>query len=326
MGFRDSDVPEWADHQLALPARWGTVPAMESFDRSLKHLLALAPAELLGFGLGHSVHVIRPVEPSLSGRGREIDGCYLIEDAEQPVVIHVEFHRRHQALQDLALDVAEAQLRLFCREKLPVWSLVWDLYGRYDEPVLSERESIVGPDGPRLRCTYQRVNLRGMGWRELLTQGPPSLWSLVALTRDGQSQEALRGSYDAIVNRTIPESQRADQLAVLWFVAEAEQVPVQWLQTLLSRERLMQSTLYQQIFTEGEARGKASGRLEHEADAIQRVLAARLGFVDLAVRQRVKAETDDLCLSEWYQEALLCTDAEGARKLADKIRQAPAVG
>lgn len=89
----------------------------------------------------------------------------------------------------------------------------------------------------------------------------------------------------------------------------------------------MQSTLYQQIFSEGEARGEARGevrgRLKHEADAIQRVLAARLGFVDLDVRQRVRAETDELCLSEWYQEALLCTDSESAKRLADKIRRAP---
>ena len=162
-----------------------------------------------------------------------------------------------------------------------------------------------------------------MAWRELLSGAPPALWSLVALTCDGQSQEALRETYDAIARRVLPDTAKADHLAVLWFVAEAEQVPIQWLLTLLSREKLMQSTLYQQIFSEGEARGEVRGRLKHEADAIQRVLAARLGFVDLDVRQRVRAETDELCLSEWYQEALLCTDADSAKRLADKIRQAP---
>ncbi len=89
----------------------------------------------------------------------------------------------------------------------------------------------------------------------------------------------------------------------------------------------MQSTLYQQIFSEGEARGEARGevrgRLKHEADAIQRVLAARLGFVDLDVRQRVRAETDELCLSEWYREALLCTDAEKCQATGRQIRRAP---
>lgn len=70
---------------------------MESFDRSLKHLLALAPDEVLGFGLGQQVQVIRAVSPTLPGRGREVDGCYLIESGGQALVMHVEFHRRHQA-------------------------------------------------------------------------------------------------------------------------------------------------------------------------------------------------------------------------------------
>ncbi|MBL9042704.1 MAG: Rpn family recombination-promoting nuclease/putative transposase [Myxococcales bacterium] len=97
--------------------------------------------------------------------------------------------------------------------------------------------------------------------------------------------------------------------------------------SLLTRERLMQSTLYQQIFSEGEergeARGETRGRLKQEAETIQRVLEARLGVVDLGVRQRVKAEPDERLLSQWYQAAILCVDADGARQLADQIRQAP---
>ena len=93
----------------------------------------------------------------------------------------------------------------------------------------------------------------------------------------------------------------------------------------------MQSSLYQEIFSEGAAEGEVRGRAEGEArgqrmqqaDAIHRVLTARLGYVDLGVRQRVRAETDTDTLSEWYQEALLCTDAEGARCLAEKIQRAP---
>ena len=65
------------------------------------------------------------------------------------------------------------------------------------------------------------------------------------------------------------------------------------------------------------------GRLKQEAETIQRVLEARLGVVDLGVRQRVKAETDERLLSQWYQAAILCVDAASARQLADQIRQAP---
>jgi hypothetical protein len=81
------------------------------------------------------------------------------------MVVHIEFHRRHQALEDLAIDVAEAQLRLFRRERLPVVSQVWDLYGRDDDPVLSERETLLGPMEPCSRLVYRRVNLRGWAGR-----------------------------------------------------------------------------------------------------------------------------------------------------------------
>ncbi len=71
----------------------------------------------------------------------------------------------------------------------------------------------------------------------------------------------------------------------------------------------MQSTLYQQRCSEGEERGEAQGeargRRKQEAKTIQRVLEARLGVVDLGVRQRVKAETDQRALSQWYQAAIL---------------------
>ncbi len=121
---------------------------MESFDRSLRHLLSTAPAEVLGFGQGQTVLIYRTVETTLRARRRDVDGCYLVGLSGRRVILHVEFHRRHQSLEDLASDVAEAQLRLYRREKLPVLSQVWDLYGRDDEPVLSERELLLGPLEP----------------------------------------------------------------------------------------------------------------------------------------------------------------------------------
>ena len=81
----------------------------------------------------------------------------------------------------------------------------------------------------------------------------------------------------------------------------------------------MQSSLYKDIFAKGEQRGQ----LLQQADTIQRLLTARLGYADLGVRQRVRAAVGADTLSAWYQEALLCTDAESARRLADKILHAP---
>ena len=197
---------------------------MDSFDRSLKHLLARAPDDLLGFGLGQKVHVVRPVSTTLAGRGREVDGCYLIEEDGKRRIVHLEFHRRHQNREHLAMDIAEAQIRLYRRERLPITTLLWDLYGTPKQVRLTGHETVIGPDGPRLRCRYHRVNLRAMTYVELLAQGPPSLWPLVALTRDGRHPEALRQTCQAIESRGLPPDDLADQWAVMWLVAESERL------------------------------------------------------------------------------------------------------
>jgi hypothetical protein len=85
---------------------------------------------------------------------------------------HIEFHRRHQGQDELAIDVAEAQIRLFRREHVEVISFVWDLYGRVGEPVLSSCVLVFGEGS---QSQYRRINLRGMSFRDLLAQGPPAL-------------------------------------------------------------------------------------------------------------------------------------------------------
>jgi hypothetical protein len=164
-------------------------------------------------------------------------------------VAHTEFHRRNQSRQELAVDVAEAQIRFFRREKVPVLSMVWDLYGDRGAPVWSTC-TLAYAEGSV--SAYTRVNLRGMGWEALLAEGPAALWSLVALTGDGATPEAVKAARDAIDAREeLTGGQRADQLAVLWFVAEAEAVAVKALRMYIREEELMQSVLYQEIFGKG---------------------------------------------------------------------------
>ena len=79
----------------------------------------------------------------------------------------------------------------------------------------------------------------------------------MALIGDGATAEAVEATREAIDARAeLTPGQRADQLAVLWFVAEAEAVAVTLLKQYIRREELMRSVLYQEIFGEGEARGR----------------------------------------------------------------------
>jgi hypothetical protein len=233
-------------------------------------------------------------------------------------VAHVEFHRRHQALEELGIDIAEAQIRLFRRERLPVLSQVWDLYGDQGEPVLEDRTLTFGAplQSARSLCAYHRVNLRGLDWEELLSRAPPALWPLVTLTRDGATEMVVKRARDAIEGRTdLSPAEQADHLAVLWFMAEAEHVPVQVMRAYISEERLMASTLYQSALEKGETRSKA--------ETIIRILTHRMGSADPAVRERIRALSDAETLTVWYEEALQAVDAEGARRLAEKIEKAP---
>jgi hypothetical protein len=285
---------------------------MESFDQSLKFLLQKAPADFIRFGFADPrVRVIEPVPTVLPSRGRDVDAVYLVALGDAPEndaelrdehkrVAHVELHRRHQSLEELGTDVAEAQVRLYRREKKLVVSHVWDLYGDRAAPLIELRTHRFGVDGSL--CVYRRVNLRALGWEELLAQAPPALWPLVALTRDGATEPAIertRNAIEACADWTPKE--RGDRLAVLWFVAEAEGVPARLMREVLTRERLMESELYKEIFGDGKAEGKAEGILT--------VLAARGVAVSDTVRKRILACTDIPTLDTWLGRAAVAPTA-----------------
>jgi hypothetical protein len=291
------------------------------------------------FGLGDpTVRVLGALPIGLPSRGRDVDGSYLIgwprpepqpgDGAEPAAVVedravaHIEFHRRHQSLDELAVDVAEAQIRIYRREGIRVVSLVWDLYGKAQGPVTAPVTLLYGRarDGePSSQCVYHRVNLRALGWKDLLAQAPPALWPLVALTRDGACDEAVHQAVNAIEGRAdLSDAQRTEHLSVLWFVSEAEDVPVWIMRAYLTEDRLMASTLYNSAFEKGEAKGEAKG----QADVLIRILMRRLGTLDATVRERIRATTDRETLSVWVDEALDLTDAEQARRLAEKIQRA----
>ncbi len=192
---------------------------MESFDQSLKHLLQHEPADFIRFGLGDPGAVVVSALPSgLPSRARDVDGDYLVACGDDRIIVHIEFHRRNQTLEELAIDVAEAQIRLFRRERLPVRSLVWDLYGRGDAAVLARRTLCFGvprEEGKDSQSVYQRVNLRGLDWKTLLSEAPPALWPLIALTRDGATEAGVAHARDAIEGRTDRSSAaRADHLVL----------------------------------------------------------------------------------------------------------------
>lgn len=161
----------------------------------------------------------------------------------------------------------------------------------------------------------------------MLSEAPEALWPLVPLTEGGKSTEAVKTARKAILrSRALSSSQRADLLATLWFLAEAEKVPVTLLRSIISEEFMMRSTLYESIIRRGEERGEKRGRLEGEkrgeAKAIVALLEARLGTLPNTVRTRVMAETRPRVLAGWFKAATQIIDRAEARALVARIRAA----
>ena len=163
--------------------------SLASHDRSLKYLLAQEPADFIRFALRPaSVRVLRPVESDLPARDRTVDGGYLIERDDRHEVAHVEFYRRHEDLTELGLDIGEAQIRIHRRERVPVTTFLWDLYGSRKAEVLSDRVVWLGPeDGAgSSRLMYRRVNLRGFIVSDFAQHWPGALRQMGEWIRSGK--------------------------------------------------------------------------------------------------------------------------------------------
>ena len=88
-------------------------------------------------------------------------------------------------------------------------------------------------------------------------------------------------------------------------------------------QRVEKSTLYQSIVARGEASGMIKGEIKVYTCEVVTILTRWLGVVEPGLVERIKVETDRPTLGAWREEALYLSDTDGARRLAEKIQQAP---
>lgn len=234
---------------------------------SLRLLLQRRPASFISLGLGvGDFQVIEPISEALPALARDMDGGYRVRLGDVERAAHIEFNRRHLSRLELTHDVLEAQTRLFRREGVKVFSLVYDLYGDPNDPLLSDEEEAFcvdlgkGSPGRFSRCVWRRVNLRGLPWRSLLAQSAPGLWALFPLTREGTSRDALLAARDAIEVRTdVSPVEQADQLAALWFLAEAEDVASAVVRGVYKRGATHAEQPVSRNLGEGQGQGPSAG-------------------------------------------------------------------
>lgn len=76
----------------------------------------------------------------------------------------------------------------------------------------------------------------------------------------------------------------------------------------------MESELYRSVVEQGVVQNKR--------DTIIKILMRRMGWLDMAIREKIRAVSDVDFLNLWYDDALGVVDAEGARRLAEGIQKA----
>jgi predicted transposase YdaD len=84
------------------------------------------------------------------------------------------------------------------------------------------------------------------------------------------------------------------------------------MRAVVTKERLMESELYREIFGEGKAKGEARG----EARGILNVLAARRIPVSDTIRERILACTDIATLDVWMRRAATAATAASVVRAA----------
>ena len=286
---------------------------MKSFDDSLKFLVQQAPADFIAFALGGAtVRVVSPLSAALPSRSRTIDEAFLAEINGTQLVAHLEYVRRHQTEEELGVDVVEAQVRLFRRERVPVQSLVFDLYGRHKGELLRDRELTFGVGS---KSSYRQINLRGQPVEDLLRSGPAALWPLAPLFLGGNTAEGVQHAAAAILGRGLSSATEADHLSVLYFIAEHEGLPLQLLKRYIPRSKMIESQLYKEIFKEGEDQGELKG----QARTLLRVLLRRFDYLDEDLSRRILAETRQDLLELWLDDALAIPSAEKLPPLVERI-------
>ena len=225
-------------------------PPRDYTDRLMRSLWRRAPGAMLRLALhdpGLSVRQLLDTNTVLVKRAP--DGAALVDCASGPFIGHVEVEVSPGA--DLPLRVALYGLLLHDQHGLPVRSVVI---------LLAPTSTSVGPftmthDQVQL-AVYQLTVVRLYQIPAAQLAQDVDLAPLCPLAEDADL-DALMLARDTLRGQA-PADERADLLAALYILG-GRRFDAAWLQRILTREELMESTTYRAILEEGFERGVARG-------------------------------------------------------------------
>jgi len=273
-------------------------------DLPLKKLFQHRAQDLLGLtgDEGASVRSVKALE--LQAVRRSVDSLIELEREGELYLRHLEFQARDEP--DLFLRCLEYDVLLIRQLGLPVVTTILyvDSDGPAEEPAYRLRVAGEVLNEWRFGC----VRLGDLDPAEAIASERPGMLALVPLMRRADLswvERACRG-----IESSAPQEQQADLLAIVHVLAE-QRYTVEQLRRLVGRERIMQSSIWQ----EAEAKGREEGREEGRAEGREQVLRVERELCREIVRRCHPA------LLDWAVPVIeSCADPE---KLKSWVVQAP---
>jgi predicted transposase YdaD len=244
------------------------------FDAVTKERLEKNPRAWLEFLLGRELGEVRVVDADLSTITTEADKILVI-DQPKPWIVHVEFQSSHDP--QLPLRVQRYNILARYRHSLPVQSVVVLLRDIADGIELTGVLEDRLPDGFLYhQFRYNTVKVWDLAVEGILA-GDLATLPLAPISRVqvGELPRILR-----LMDERIERDASHDEKPDLWtatFLLMGLIFPENLAITLLQGKSYMRdSTTYQAILREGEAKGKAAGKAEGKAEEAKNLLL-RLG-------------------------------------------------
>ena len=167
-----------------------------------------------------------------------------------------------------------------------------------------------------LKYTYQVIRVWEESRQQVIDKELVGLYPLLPLMKgemENESPEEVLQQSIAVIQQVEDEFLQQDLLAVMAILAERKYTAALVL-SMIRREMIMESLVYQEWMKEARVEGKAEGK----AEAICKTLKKRLGIKSFALQQQVRTITSEPMLDWIFEEIIDVTELETAQRIVNE--------
>lgn len=170
---------------------------------------------------------------------------------------------------------------------------------------------------------YRVIRIWQESRRTVIDNELVGLYPLLPLMKGQKPKEppaqALQESI-ATIQKLPDQSLQQDLLAAMAIMAgrKGSQYTSELIQSMIRREMIMESPIYQEWVKQERAEAKAEGKAEKAQDTICKILYRKLGIESFELQQMVKAITSEPILDWVFEQIIDVTDKETAKNTIQK--------